>query len=233
MKPGDEVITTSFTYIATVEVLALLQLTPVLIDVREDSFNMDPDKLEAAITPKTKAIVPVHLYGQGADMDRIMAIANKHGLHVVEDTAQAIGGKLHSNGTSRRLGTIGDFGTTSFFPSKNLGCYGDGGALFTNDDDLAQKARMIANHGQSKRYYHDHVGVNSRLDSIQAAVLNIKLKHLDTYNALRRKAADRYDEAFANVEQVVTPVRMDYTDHIFHQYTIKLPVVAVMIFSST
>ncbi|MFZ6051656.1 DegT/DnrJ/EryC1/StrS family aminotransferase [Halocola ammonii] len=222
LKPGDEVITASFTYVATAEVIALLKLKPVLVDVDPDTFNIDPEAVEAAITDKTKAIVPVHLFGQCADMDRIMEISKKHNLHVVEDAAQAIGAKYtFKDGTTRSAGTMGDFGGTSFFPSKNLGCYGDGGALFTNDDKLAEKARMIANHGQSERYYHDRVGVNSRLDSIQAAILRIKLRKLNEYNENRRKAADYYDQAFADVDLIETPLRSERSTHVFHQYTLK------------
>lgn len=223
LKPGDEVITPSFTYIATTEVVALLGLKPVFVDVEKDTFCLDPDTLEAAITPKTKAIVPVHLYGQAANMEAIMEIADKHGIPVVEDNAQAIGSEFYySNGTVKKTGTIGQIGCTSFFPSKNLGCYGDGGAIFTNDDDLADLIRKIVNHGQSERYYHDTVGVNSRLDSIQAAVLRIKLKELDNYNAARRKVADRYDAAFASFEGINSPFRSQRSSHVFHQYTMIL-----------
>ncbi|XOV67092.1 MAG: DegT/DnrJ/EryC1/StrS family aminotransferase [Fluviicola sp.] len=223
LKPGDEVITPSFTYIATVEVVALLGLKPVFVEVDDKTFCMDPDKLEAAITPKTKAIVPVHLYGQAVDMESIMAIANKHGIPVVEDNAQAIGSDYHfSDGRSQKTGTIGAIGCTSFFPSKNLGCYGDGGAICTNDDDLAATMRQIANHGQSKRYYHDRVGVNSRLDSIQAAVLRIKLRELDNYIDARQKVADHYDAFFAQFENIQTPVRDPRSKHVFHQYTMIL-----------
>lgn len=222
LQPGDEVITASFTYVATAEVIALLKLKPVLVDVDPDTFNIDPQAIENAITEKTKAIVPVHLFGQCADMDKIMAIAKKHNLYVVEDAAQAIGAQFtFKSGTTQSAGTMGDFGGTSFFPSKNLGCYGDGGALFSNDDELAEKARMIANHGQSKRYYHDRVGVNSRLDSIQAAILRVKLRKLDEYNAARRKAADYYDAAFASEGWLTTPHRAENSTHVFHQYTLK------------
>lgn len=223
LKPGDEVITPSFTYIATTEVIALLGLKPVFVEVEKDSFCVDPAAIEAAITPKTKAIVPVHLYGQAANMDAIMEIANSHGLFVVEDNAQAIGSDYHhTNGKSSKTGTIGHIGCTSFFPSKNLGCYGDGGAIFTNDDELAGKLRMIANHGQSKRYYHDVVGCNSRLDSIQAAVLRIKLRELDHYIDTRRKVADHYDQFLSQFEGVTVPVRDKYSRHVFHQYTLQL-----------
>ncbi|MDX5326962.1 MAG: DegT/DnrJ/EryC1/StrS family aminotransferase, partial [Bacteroidota bacterium] len=208
LKPGDEVITATFTYVATAEVIALLQLTPVLVDVDPDTFLIDPEAIEKAITSKTRAIVPVHLFGQTANMDRIMEIAKKHNLLVFEDTAQAIGSKYTlSDGTVRSAGTIGHFGATSFFPSKNLGCMGDGGAIFTNDDEYARKLRMIVNHGQSKRYYHDEIGVNSRLDTIQAAVLRIKLRRLHEYNEARRKAADYYDAGFAGIKGITTPKR--------------------------
>lgn len=223
LKPGDEVITATFTYVATAEVIALLGLTPVLVDVDEDTFGLNPEQVEAAITEKTKAIVPVHLFGQCADMDSVMAIARKHNLFVVEDTAQAIGADYtFKDGTSQKAGTIGDVGATSFFPSKNLGCYGDGGAIFTNNDDLAKKLRIIANHGQTVRYYHDMIGVNSRLDSIQAAILRCKLPHLDTYNKHRRMAADFYDAAFADLSELKTPVRSSQSSHVFHQYTLQL-----------
>ena len=223
LKPGDEVITTSFTFVATVEVIALLQLTPVLVDALPGTYNIDPIALEKAITPKTKAIVPVHLFGQCADMESIMKIANKHNLYVIEDNCQAIGAYYtFSDGTRKQAGTMGHIGTTSFFPSKNLGCYGDGGAMFTNDDTLAEKLRMIANHGMKVRYYHDSIGVNSRLDTIQAAVLNIKLKHLDTYIANRQRAAAYYDKAFANHPNITIPVRDPKSTHVFHQYTLVL-----------
>ena len=223
LKPGDEVITPSFTYIATVEVVALLGLKPVFVEVDDKTFCMDPEKLEAAITEKTKAIVPVHLYGQAVNMEAIMAIADKHGIPVVEDNAQAIGSDYHfSDGRSQKTGTIGAIGCTSFFPSKNLGCYGDGGAICTNDDELAGIMRQIANHGQSKRYYHDRVGVNSRLDSIQAAVLRIKLRELDNYIDARQKVADHYDAFFAQFEGISTPVRDPRSKHVFHQYTMIL-----------
>ncbi len=223
LKPGDEVITATFTYVATAEVIALLQLSPVLVDVDPKSFQIDVKAIEKAITPKTKAIIPVHLFGQCADMEPIMEIANKHNLFVVEDTAQAIGAEYtFSDGRVAKAGTIGDIGCTSFFPSKNLGCYGDGGAIFTNDSELATVIRQVANHGQSVQYYHDIVGVNSRLDSIQAAILNIKLPHLDSYNDARRKAADMYDEAFANHPLIETPFRSANSTHVFHQYTLIL-----------
>jgi|TARA_R110000737_G_scaffold140765_2_gene171547 UDP-2-acetamido-2-deoxy-ribo-hexuluronate aminotransferase len=223
LKPGDEVITPSYTYIATTEVMALLGLKPVFIDVDPDTFCIDFNLIEAAITPKTKAIVPVHLYGQSAPMNQIMEIANKHNLFVVEDNAQAIGcDYYHTDNKIAKTGTIGDIGCTSFFPSKNLGCYGDGGAMCTNDDELAAKIRMIANHGQSKRYYHDVVGCNSRLDSIQAAVLRIKLPKLDEYNEKRRAVADAYDMYFSKYPEIKTPIRAINSKHVFHQYTVQL-----------
>ncbi len=223
LKPGDEVITPSFTYVATTEVIALLRITPVFVEVNPNTFCVDPAAIEKAITPNTRAIVPVHLYGQSANMEAIMAIAQKHNLFVIEDNAQAIGSDFRfSDGSIKKTGIIGTIGTTSFFPSKNLGCYGDGGAIFTNDDSLANKLRMIANHGQSKRYYHDLVGCNSRLDTIQAAILNIKLKNLDVYIEARRKAADYYDKAFANHAKISTPYRASYSNHVFHQYTLIL-----------
>lgn len=223
LKPGDEVITPSFTYVATCEVVALLGGKPVFVEVDEATFNIDVEGLEKAITPNTKAIIPVHLYGQCANMEAILELAHEHDVHVIEDTAQAIGGSFtFSDGTSKKAGTIGSFGCTSFFPSKNLGAYGDGGALFTNNDDLAATARKVANHGQSKRYYHDLVGVNSRLDSIQAAILRIKLRHLDEYIAARREAAEFYSNAFGPLEEITVPTVAPFTDHVFHQYTIKL-----------
>jgi dTDP-4-amino-4,6-dideoxygalactose transaminase len=221
LKPGDEVITTSFTFIATAEVIALLGLTPVLVDVHPDTFNIDPKAIKKAITSKTKAIVPVHLFGQCADMEAINDIAKENGLYVIEDTAQAIGADYYfKDGTKKKAGTIGDVGCTSFFPSKNLGCYGDGGAIFTNDDELAKKMLTVVNHGSDVRYYHDTIGVNSRLDSIQAAVLKVKLPHLDEYAAARNKAANYYDKAFANEPKLKTPVRSKNSTHVFHQYTI-------------
>ncbi|MEX6686916.1 DegT/DnrJ/EryC1/StrS family aminotransferase [Danxiaibacter flavus] len=223
LQPGDEVITPSFTFIATTEVVALLKLKPVFVDVDEKTFCLDPDSVRKAITPKTKAIVPVHLYGQSANMEAIMQIAKEHDLYVIEDNAQAIGGDYtFSDGTTKKTGSIGTIGCTSFFPSKNLGAYGDAGAVFTNDDDLAAKMKMIANHGQSKRYYHDLVGCNSRLDTIQAAILNIKLKHLDNYILARRQAADFYDKAFANQPKITVPFREKNSLHVFHQYTLVL-----------
>ncbi len=221
LKPGDEVITTSFTFIATAEVIALLGLTPVLVDVDADTFNIDPAAVERAITPKTKAIVPVHLFGQSADMEAIMEIARKHKLHVIEDNCQAIGADyIFSDGTRKKAGTIAEVGCTSFFPSKNLGCYGDGGAIFTNDDTIATNLRYIVNHGMVKRYYHDMIGVNSRLDSIQAAVLDVKLKRLDDYAAARNRAAEHYNKAFASCSKLKTPVRFNKSSHVFHQYTL-------------
>ncbi len=223
LQPGDEVITPSFTYIATTEVIALLKLTPVFVEVDAQTFCIDPAAIEKAITSKTKAIVPVHLYGHAAAMEEIMAIAKKHNLFVIEDNAQATGcDYIFSNGTKKKTGSIGDIGSTSFYPSKNLGAFGDGGAIFTNDDELAGKMKMIANHGQSKQYYHDVVGCNSRLDSIQAAILDIKLKHLDEYAAARQKAADYYDKAFAGHPKIKTPYRAAYSNHVFHQYTLIL-----------
>ena len=223
LQPGDEVITPSFTYVATTEVMALLRLKPVFVEVDPKTFNIDPSSVERAITPKTKAIVPVHLYGQSADMTVIMDIARRNNLPVIEDNAQAIGAEYSfPDGKAKKTGTIGTIGTTSFFPSKNLGCYGDGGAMFTNDEQLANKLRMIANHGQSKRYYHDIVGCNSRLDSVQAAVLNVKLKYLDEYVKARISVADYYDRAFARNPRITTPFRAPYTNHVFHQYTLIL-----------
>jgi len=222
LKPGDEVITASFTYIATVEVIGLLGLTPVLVEVDPHTFNLDPEAFRAAITDKTKAVVPVHLYGQCANMEEIMSIAEEHGISVIEDTAQAINATYTFNdGTSKMAGCIGDIGTTSFFPSKNLGCYGDGGAIFTNNDDLALKISQMANHGQSVRYYHDEIGVNSRLDSIQAAILRVKLKYLNDYTTARQKAAEFYDQAFRDEPSLTIPHRDVKSSHVFHQYTLK------------
>jgi UDP-2-acetamido-2-deoxy-ribo-hexuluronate aminotransferase len=223
LEPGDEIITPSFTYIATVEVVALLRLKPVFVEVDPKTFCIDPAAIEAAITPKTKAIVPVHLYGHSADMEAIMAIAKKHNLFVIEDNAQAIGADYtFSDGTKKKTGSIGTIGATSFFPSKNLGCYGDGGAIFTNDDALADQMKMVANHGQKVRYYHEVVGCNSRLDTLQAAVLNIKLPLLDSYIAARNKAAAFYNQAFANHPKITTPYVAPYSNHVFHQYTLQL-----------
>ncbi|MBX3255799.1 MAG: DegT/DnrJ/EryC1/StrS family aminotransferase [Chitinophagaceae bacterium] len=223
LQPGDEVITPSFTYIATTEVIALLGLKPVFVEVDPGTFCIDAAAIEKAVTSKTKAIVPVHLYGQAADMEAIMQIAAKYNLYVVEDNAQAIGcDYTFKDGTTQKTGTIGTIGCTSFFPSKNLGCYGDGGAMFTNDDELAARLKMIANHGQSARYYHDMVGCNSRLDTLQAAVLNIKLKKLDEYIIARQKAAAFYNQAFAGNPKITTPFVATYTNHVYHQYTLVL-----------
>lgn len=231
LEPGDEVITADFTFAATVEVIALLRLTPVLVDVDPDTFNIDPAAIERAITPRTKAIVPVHLFGQCANMDAIMKLADTHGLYVLEDNAQAIGANYtYPNGTKKKAGTIGDVGATSFFPSKNLGCYGDGGAVFTDDDDLAHTIRGIVNHGMYTRYYHDVIGVNSRLDSMQAAVLLAKLPKLDSYCESRRKAAAYYSRAFEEVQHIIVPkmvsgcetICADCDCHVFHQYTLRI-----------
>jgi len=223
LKPGAEVITASFTYVATAEVIGLLGLTPVLVEVHPDTFCINVAAIEKAITPKTKAIVAVHLYGQCADMESILALAKKHNLFVIEDVAQAIGAEYtFANGTKHKAGTMGDVGCTSFFPSKNLGCYGDGGAMYTNNDELAKKLKIIAHHGQSIQYVHDVVGVNSRLDTIQAAVLKIKLTHLDEYAVARNKAAAYYDKVFANNPKIKIPVRAKNSTHVFHQYTLQL-----------
>ncbi len=231
LEQGDEVITADFTFAATVEVIALLKLTPVLVDVDPDNFNIDIDAIKKAITPKTKAIVPVHLFGQCANMEAIMQIAKEHNLYVIEDNAQAIGANYtYQDGTKAKAGTIGHVASTSFFPSKNLGCYGDGGAIFTNDDDLAHTIRGIVNHGMYERYHHDVVGVNSRLDSIQAAVLDAKLPHLDNYNQARRDAARKYNAALKDVPQITLPKTVNNCEgicdtcdcHVFHQYTLKL-----------
>lgn len=222
LKPGDEVIVPVFTYVATAEVIALLGLTPVFVDVDPDSFNIDPDILRQAITPRTKAIVPVHLYGQCADMDAILQIASAHNLYVIEDAAQALGAEYtFPDGTRKRAGTMGTIGTTSFFPSKNLGGYGDGGAIFTNDSTLAETIRMIANHGQRIKYYHDIVGVNSRLDTLQAAILAVKLRYLDEYATRRREVADYYDRQIA-VSWMKKPLRVGNSTHVFHQYTVQV-----------
>ncbi len=223
LKPGDEVITASFTYVATAEVIGLLGLTPVLVDVYPDTFCIDVKAMEKAITPKTKAIVPVHLFGQCADMEAIMQVAKKHNLAVIEDVAQAIGADYtFANGTKVKAGTVGTIGCTSFFPSKNLGCYGDGGAIYTNDEELAKKCKMIAHHGQSVQYVHDVLGVNSRLDTLQAAILKVKLKRLDEYAAARNRAAAHYDKAFAGHAKIKTPFRSKSSTHVFHQYTLQL-----------
>ena len=222
LKPGDEIITPSFTYIATTEVIGLLGLKPVFVDCNPENFNISVDEVEKAITKKTKAIVPVHLFGQSSDMKSIMSLAKKYNLFVIEDNAQAIGSDYLGFNQPQKTGTIGNIGCTSFFPSKNLGCFGDGGAMMTNDDELAKKLRMIANHGQSKRYYHDIVGCNSRLDNIQAAVLRIKLKELDQYILNRQKAANYYDENLKELDQLTLPYRSLDSNHVFHQYTLKL-----------
>lgn len=223
LQPGDEVITASFTYVATAEVIALLKLKPVLVEVNPDTFTIDPAAIEKAITPKTKAIVPVHLFGQCADMEKIMAIAKKNNLYVIEDVAQAIGSNYtFSDGRVMKAGTIGTVGCTSFFPSKNLGCMGDGGAIYTNNQQLAERIRIIANHGQTTLYVHDEIGVNSRLDSIQAAILRIKLRHLNEYAEARNKAAAHYDNAFKNHLKIKTPARAACSTHVFHQYTLTL-----------
>lgn len=224
LQPGDEVITTPFTFISTIEVIKLLGLKPVLADVREDTFNLDPDLLEAAVTSRTRAMVPVHLFGQCADMDRIMDFARSVGIFVIEDNAQAIGADhTSSDGTRLKAGTIGHIGTTSFFPSKNLGAFGDGGAIFTRDESFGNKLRSLVNHGMSReRYYYDQVGVNSRLDTVQAAILRIKLKHLDEYHAARQKAAAYYDKALSSIEGLRIPVRSPFSTHIFHQYTLRM-----------
>jgi UDP-2-acetamido-2-deoxy-ribo-hexuluronate aminotransferase len=223
LQPGDEVITADFTYAATAEVIALLKLTPVLVEVDPHTFNIGPAAIERAITPATKAIVPVHLFGQCADMEAIMKIAQEHKLYVIEDTAQAIGAYYtFSDGTKKRAGTIGTVGTTSFFPSKNLGCYGDGGAMYTNDDALAKRLKMIANHGQTVQYSFDDIGCNSRLDNMQAAILDVKLKYLDEYCTARQKAAAFYDKAFAGLKNATIPFREAKSTHVFHQYTLIL-----------
>jgi UDP-2-acetamido-2-deoxy-ribo-hexuluronate aminotransferase len=223
LKPGDEVITPDFTFIATVEVIALLGMVPVIVDVDSDTFTIDPSSLEKAITPKTKAIIPVHLFGQCANMEQIISIAKKHNIFVIEDVAQATGTTYrYSNGLTSKAGSMGHIGTTSFFPSKNLGCFGDGGALFTNDDALAEEIKSISNHGMKVRYYHDRIGVNSRLDTIQAAILMVKLRHLDDFNASRIKAANTYDKLLSGCKNLITPVRANWSNHIFHQYTLRL-----------
>ncbi|REC46407.1 DegT/DnrJ/EryC1/StrS family aminotransferase [Chryseobacterium pennipullorum] len=223
LKEGDEVITADFTFAATVEVIHLLKLKSVLVDVDYDTFTISTEQIKKAITPKTKAIIPVHIFGQCANMEEILKIAEEHNLYVIEDNAQAIGAEYtFADGTVKQAGTMSTVGTTSFFPSKNLGCYGDGGAIFTNNDELAHRLRGIVNHGMYERYYHDEVGVNSRLDSIQAAVLRKKLPHLDTYNEARRKAADYYDEAFAGNPNILTPKRSENSSHVFHQYTLRI-----------
>lgn len=223
LQPGDEVISIPFTFVATVEVVALLQLKPVFVDIDPLTFNMDPELIESKITPRTKAIIPVHLFGQAANMERIMAIANQYGIAVIEDNAQAIGCNYRfSDGTTSKTGTIGHIGTTSFYPTKNLGGYGDGGALFTNDHDLAARIRTITNHGSDRRYYYDSIGVNSRLDSLQAAILNAKLPRLDEYNRMRKQAAEYYDMQLGGIEGVTTPAKGDHSDHVYHQYTLRI-----------
>jgi UDP-2-acetamido-2-deoxy-ribo-hexuluronate aminotransferase len=224
LQPGDEVITTPFTFISTIEVIRLLGLKPVLVDVKEDTFNLDPDLLGKAVTGRTRALVPVHLFGQCADMDRIMDFARSIGIYVIEDNAQALGADhLSGDGTTRKAGTIGHIGTTSFFPSKNLGAFGDGGALFTSDESFGNLLRSLVNHGMNKRYYYDHVGVNSRLDTIQAAILRVKLRHLESYHEARQRAAAYYDKALSGLEGLHLPVRSPFSTHIFHQYTIQVP----------
>ena len=223
LQPGDEVITTPFTFVATAEVIALLKLKPVFVDVDPDTFTLQPEQVEAAITERTRCIIPVHLFGQAAEMQALLDISRKHGIPIVEDNAQAIGADyLFPDGSRQKLGTLGAIGCTSFFPSKNLGAYGDGGALFTQDDALAEKLRMLVNHGMKRRYYHDLIGVNSRLDAVQAAVLGVKLPHLDAFGESRRKAADYYDAGLAGLEKVRTPVRAPYSTHVFHQYTLRV-----------
>jgi dTDP-4-amino-4,6-dideoxygalactose transaminase len=223
LQPGDEVITVPFTFFATAEVIALLGLVPVFVDIEPDTYNIDPAKIEAAITEKTRCIIPVHLFGQVANMEAIMNIAEKHKLFVIEDAAQSIGADyIFSDGRRVKSGLIGHLGCTSFYPSKNLGAYGDAGAIYTNDDVLGDRSQVICNHGSHKKYYHERIGVNSRLDSIQAAILDVKLGHLDTYNSARRAAADVYDELLGNTEGVVIPFRAPYNEHVFHQYTLRI-----------
>lgn len=223
LQPGDEVITTPFTFIATAEVMALLRVKPVFVDVEENTFNLDIHQINAAITPRTKAILPVHLYGQSADMEPLLKIADKHGLYVVEDACQSIGAEyILADGQRKMTGTMGTFGCTSFFPTKNLGCYGDGGAMFTHDANLAKVATCIANHGAEKKYHHERVGVNSRLDTLQAAILNVKLRHLGEFTQARQAAADRYDALFADCDWLTLPYRAPYSTHVFHQYTVRL-----------
>jgi dTDP-4-amino-4,6-dideoxygalactose transaminase len=223
LKPGDEVITSDFTFIATVETVALMGLKPVLVEPSPDSFNVSVEAIEKAITSKTKAIVPVHLFGQCADMEGILRLAEKHNLFIIEDAAQATGADyIFNDGNIKKAGTIGNIGTTSFFPSKNLGCYGDGGALYTNDDNYASRVRSIANHGMKERYHYHDIGINSRLDTIQSAILRVKLSHLDEFNNSRRKVADNYDNAFKGCSDLIIPARMNYSSHIFHQYTLKV-----------
>jgi dTDP-4-amino-4,6-dideoxygalactose transaminase len=223
LKPGDEIITTNFTFIATVEVVALLGLSLVIVDPDPGTYNLSVENVRKAITPKTKVIVPVHLFGQCADMEGLMSLAKQHDIYIIEDGAQATGADYYfSNGSTQKAGTIGDIGTTSFFPSKNLGCYGDGGALYTNDDAYAKKLRSIANHGMKVRYHYNDIGVNSRLDTIQAAILRVKLKYLSRFNESRRAVAGMYDKAFSECQQITIPERVTYSSHIFHQYTIRV-----------
>ena len=223
LSPGDEVIVPAFTYVATAEVIGLLGLRPIMVDVDANNFNILTHNLEKVITAKTKAIVPVHLYGQSAPLDNVIDFAKKYNLFIVEDNAQSLGCNYHfGNNKSSKTGTIGHIGCTSFFPSKNLGCFGDGGAISTNDDQLADKMRMIANHGQSQKYVHDRIGINSRLDSIQAAILSVKLKELDDFNRRRQSVAKIYDDEFSSVDEIITPHREEYTEHVYHQYTIKV-----------
>jgi len=223
LKPGDEIITSNFTFIATVEVIALLKLKPVLVDVDPNTFNLDPKKTEEAITPKTKAIIPVHLFGQSADMDEILRIAKDNNLYVIEDSAQSLGTNYFpAEGNPQKTGTMGTIGTTSFFPSKNLGCFGDGGALMTNNEELGEKIRVIVNHGSKIKYYHEAIGINSRLDTLQAAILRVKLRHLNEYNLARKTAADYYDTLLSGHDQIQTPTRSVNSSHIFHQYTLRI-----------
>lgn len=223
LKAGDHIMVPAFTYVATAEVIALLGLIPIMVDVDPKTFNLTSEIVEKALTPDIKAVVPVHLYGQGSDMEGIMKLSEKHGFYVIEDNAQAIGADYtFADGRKQKLGTIGHIGTTSFYPSKNLGAYGDGGAIFTNDPELGEQIRMVANHGQSKKYIHDIIGCNSRLDSMQAAILNVKLKHLDSYCDARNIVADQYDEAFESLKAISTPHRAEYSTHVYHQYTLKV-----------
>ncbi len=223
LQPGDEVITVPFTFVATAEVIGLLKLTPVFVDVDPQTFNMDVDQVEQVITNKTKCIIPVHLFGQSVHMEPLLALAEKHGIAIIEDNAQSIGGDYYfEDGSSKKAGTLGTIGCTSFYPAKNLGAFGDGGAIFTNDDDIADQLRLVTNHGSKERYYYDIIGVNSRLDGIQAAVLNSKLKHLDEYIIARQQAAVFYDKAFEANEDIETPFRAPYSSHVFHQYSIKV-----------
>ncbi len=222
LQPGDEVITTAFTFIATVEVIGLLNLKPILVDVDLSTYTIIPEQVEAAITPKTKAIIPVHLFGQGADMNRLKEIVQKHNIFLVEDAAQCLGAGYETNNGEQKLGTIGDIGCTSFFPSKNLGCFGDGGACITNNDKLAEKLRMFVNHGAKKKYYHETIGVNSRLDTLQAAILNVKLPHLDDFNRRRQGVASFYDSVFSDIDDIALPARNPASEHVFHQYVLRI-----------